>query len=222
MVCRGVNCYTASDLARRKQFLICRCALPSEFCREALPRALKAGLGPRFFSVKLQLLATLLGLASVPSSGPGDWAFPLAMGALEGLGNTLSFKLAFRLRGEGRQPQREFNPFNGPSLPGGSVLQNVSVLFLQLCFALTRIIICESRRRCCSGGLTSTAAQLRAMSYSGRSHVHIPTQWSIQWVRQAAGSYKQSMQVTASRDLKSEATTTNTNTQKKQRQKKKV
>lgn len=28
------------------------------------------------------------------------------------------------------------------------------------------------------------------MSYSRRSHVHIPTQWSIQWVRQAAGSYK--------------------------------
>lgn len=87
--------------------------LPSEFWREALPRALKACFGPRFFSVKLQLLATLLGLASAPSSGPGDWAFPLVTGALEGLGNTLSFRLAFRLRG-GRQPQREFNPFNGP------------------------------------------------------------------------------------------------------------
>lgn len=29
------------------------------------------------------------------------------------------------------------------------------------------------------------------MSYSRRSHVHIRIQWHIQWVRQAAGSYKQ-------------------------------
>lgn len=71
---------------------------PSEFWREVLPRTLKACFGPRFFSVKLQLLVTLLGLVSAPSSAPGDWAFPLATGALEGLGNTLSFKLAFRLQ----------------------------------------------------------------------------------------------------------------------------
>lgn len=53
--------------------------------------------------------------------------------------------------------------------------------------------------------LTSAATHKRAMSYSRRSHVHIPTQWSIQWVRQAAGSYKQACtggsKVTASRDL---------------------
>lgn len=74
---------------------------PSEFWREVLPRALKAFFAPRFLSVKLQLLVTLLGLASAPSSAPpGDWAFPLDTGALEGLGNTLSFRLGFRLKKE--------------------------------------------------------------------------------------------------------------------------
>ncbi|TNN74582.1 hypothetical protein EYF80_015129 [Liparis tanakae] len=69
----------------------------AEFCREALPRDLKECFGPRFFSVKLQFLPSLPGLASALSSGPGEWAFPLAMGALVGLANTLSFRLAFRL-----------------------------------------------------------------------------------------------------------------------------
>lgn len=77
--------------------VLCGVPLPSEFWREVLPRTLKACFGPRFFSVKLQLLVTLLGLASAPSSAPGDWAFAFATGALEGLGNTLSFRLAFRL-----------------------------------------------------------------------------------------------------------------------------
>lgn len=98
----------------REEAVSRRSALPSEFCREALPRALKAGFGPRFFSLKLQLLATLLGLASAPSSGPGDWAFPLAMGALEGLGNTLSFRLAFRLRwgGGGEATRERYQPIS--------------------------------------------------------------------------------------------------------------
>lgn len=78
--------------------VLCGVPSPSEFWREVLPRTLKACFGPRFFSVKLQLLETLPGLASAPSPAPGDWGFPLAMGALEGLGNTLSFRLAFRLQ----------------------------------------------------------------------------------------------------------------------------
>lgn len=78
--------------------VLCGVPLPSEFWRDVLPRTLKACFGPRFFSVKLQLLATLLGLASAPSSAAGDGAFPLDTGALEGLGNTLSFRLAFRLQ----------------------------------------------------------------------------------------------------------------------------
>lgn len=78
--------------------LLCAIPSPSEFWREVLPRALKACFGPRFLSLKLQLLATLQGLSAPPSSAPGDRAFSLAEGGLEGLGNTLSFKLAFRLQ----------------------------------------------------------------------------------------------------------------------------
>lgn len=93
--------------------VLCGVPSPSEFWREVLPRALMACFGPRFFSVKLQLLVTLLGLASAPSSAPGDWAFPLATGALEGLGNTLSFKLALRLqRASNERGERDqFNVF---------------------------------------------------------------------------------------------------------------
>lgn len=63
--------------------VLCEVPLPSEFWREVLPRTLKACFGPRFLSA--------------PSSAPGDWAFGFAAGALEGLRNTLSFRLAFRL-----------------------------------------------------------------------------------------------------------------------------
>lgn len=83
----------------RRGSALCIVPSPSEFLREMLPRALKAFFAPRFLSVKLELLVTLLGLASAPSSAPpGDRAFPLATGALVGLGNTLSFRLCFRLQ----------------------------------------------------------------------------------------------------------------------------
>ena len=39
--------------------LPCGLPSPSEFCRDELPRAFKVFFAPRFFSLKLQLLATL-------------------------------------------------------------------------------------------------------------------------------------------------------------------
>lgn len=82
----------------KNQVVTCGLSSPSEFWRDVLPLAFNVFFAPRFLSLKLQVLATLWGLISTPSSAPGDWAFPFAKGALDGLGNTLSFRLALRLQ----------------------------------------------------------------------------------------------------------------------------
>lgn len=107
---------------------------PSEFWRDVLPLTLKACFGVLFFSVKLQLLVTLLGLFSAPSSGPGDWTFPFTTGALEGLGNTLSFRLALRLqRASKKMGNLAIKLVCCKSIQVKQITMKLYLLFLMLC-----------------------------------------------------------------------------------------